>query len=114
MSKKKETDLLRKALTGRVWIRYGENEIQISSENGLKSKTVPVPSKFVTKVRDYLDDTRPMRPEGWSEIREYVEKVVSIAGEIELSTSPPKERELKIALIKAFLEGLLKEVEKKE
>jgi hypothetical protein len=112
MNREKEIDLLRKALPGKVWVRFGKNEIQVFGVNGVESETVFVPSRLVGKVRDFLNNPRVCGVEDRIEIRRYVKRVVSAGVDMEFRGSTPKERELKFAVVEEMLQGFFEDMEK--
>jgi hypothetical protein len=110
-----ESEILRKILQGKVWIRYGESEIEIANPKNLQQKrTIHVPRELMPNVLSWIRKPSLMQPQEWDKIREYLWEYANIVLEMDLKGSSPNERKLKIAVFQEVIKKLEKEQKKAE
>lgn len=92
------------ALSLGIEIRYSETKIEVRSvENPKEIETVLIPPELLGKVKNFMDNPRPMAHKELKEIREYVLKAILAMITVSVRASSPEEAELKIGLFTHFL-----------
>ena len=83
-----------------VIIHYGEDKVELESNDHQCRKRILVPKDLLPKVREFIMAPRPIEADAWKTIRKYVKNVVLAILVIDLGSSISEERELKNELFK--------------